>query len=209
MLLKKSCDERTIKYWLEESSILAYFDTKELRFSVSRYEKGEFLRASDTILDELLFVVWGTVQIYGVREDGRVSPVNLLHSPTIIGDLEFIHEGECSFFVRAQTDVVCLSLPIKPYREQLERDIKFLHLLLRSYAEKLQAFSSLDLLASTTEERVLLYMQSSCPEHELCGIDAATLQLRCSRRQLQRALKKLCAGKQIEKIGRGRYRLLS
>ena len=39
------------------------------------------------------------------------------------------------------------------------------------------------------------------------GMESATLQLRCSRRQLQRVLKKLCLQGKIEKVGKGRYRL--
>ena len=66
-----------------------------------------------------------------------------------------------------------------------------------------------DSVVATIEERLLLYMRNECPFYELKGIEAATMQLRCSRRQLQRILKKLCMEKKIEKTGKGRYRLIS
>ena len=65
----------------------------------------------------------------------------------------------------------------------------------------------MDVAAATIEERVVLYMQAT-PGRELWGIENAVLQLRCSRRQLQRVLSKLCHENRIEKIGKGRYRLL-
>ena len=49
-------------------------------------------------------------------------------------------------------------------------------------------------------------MKRNAPAFELNGIEAAVLQLRCSRRQLQRVLKKLCETGQVEKTGKGRYR---
>lgn len=65
----------------------------------------------------------------------------------------------------------------------------------------------MDVAAATIEERVVLYMQAT-PGQELWGIENAVLQLRCSRRQLQRVLKKLCASGRAEKTGKGCYRLL-
>ena len=93
------------------------------------------------------------------------------------------------------------------YQKQLHCDLRFLHLLLKSYGDKLALFTSIDVPASTTEERVLLYMKNISPAHELNGLEAAIHQIHCSRRQLQRVLKKLCSTGQIEKTGRGRYRL--
>lgn len=84
----------------------------------------------------------------------------------------------------------------------------FLQMLLRSYGEKLRLFAFVDVPAETIEERVLLYLRHVCPSHELRGIEAAVLQLRCSRRQLQRVLAKLCASGEVEKLGKGRYRLV-
>ena len=55
-------------------------------------------------------------------------------------------------------------------------------------------------ISSSVEERVLFYLRSVSPEHELRGIESL-LRLRCSRRQLQRVLGKLLAEGRIRKIG--------
>lgn len=61
--------------------------------------------------------------------------------------------------------------------------------------------------AETVEQRVLLYLKNISPSNKLEGIDASALKLRCSRRQLQRVLTKLCQSGQIEKTGKGKYKL--
>ncbi len=205
--MQKSYDKARIAAWLARSGVGDWLDTRDLPFCLARFAKGEYLTAPGQPLQDLLFVVQGTVQVYGVRRDGRVAPVNLAQSPTLIGDMELVNQGETPFFAEANTDVLCLCLPAALCRERLMGDVRFLHRLLRSLADKLNFFAAVDVPAATTEERVLLYLRHSAPGHTLQGVEDATLRLRCSRRQLQRALKKLCDAGTVEKTGKGCYRL--
>lgn len=207
--MKKIRDAKQIDRWLEKGNIRDYFSTPDLHFLIYQYKKGEQITSPDKKLEEILFVEEGTIRVYGLRDNGTVSPVNQQTAPMILGDIEFAQRGNPPFFTEAVTDVTCIALPVKPYERQLHEDTRFLHVLLHSYAEKLQLFAFVDVPAETVAERVLLYLKNICPDHELQGIEAAVLQLRCSRRQLQRALKKLCMDGQIEKVGKGRYRLSS
>ena len=192
-VLEKIQDINEIEYWLDKGNIQNYFDTPNLVFHGYRYEKGEYITVPDKKMDKILFLVEGTVQIYGIREDGSLSPVNQIVSPTILGDLEFPNEGVTPFFTETKTQAVCLSLSIKKYRNQLDCDTRFLHTLLQSYADKLKFFS----------------LENICPMHEINGIETAIFQLRCSRRQLQRVLKQLCDNEKITKVGKGRYKLIT
>lgn len=196
-----------MEYWLQKGHIRENFDTENLPFSVCRFEKGEYLTRQGGRLAELLFLIEGEVQIYGIREDGSVTPVNRHEAPVLLGDAEFVMGGASSLFTEARTTVICAALPMEPYRAELDRDVKFLHLLLRSYAGKFHTMATLEASAKTIEERVLLYMRHVCPNEEIGGIETALLQLRCSRRQLQRVLKKLCEENTVEKVGKGKYRL--
>lgn len=207
--MKEIYDVKWIEYWINKEKIWEYFDTPDLVFHAYRYEKGEYIAQPGKPLKKLLFLVEGSVQIYGIHDDGSISPVNQLNSPVWIGDYEYTDQGISPFYAEAKTTVTCLALFVEEYRERLDRDIRFLHVLLKSYADKLKIFSSIDRAALTVEERVLLHMQKNCPAYELKGIETAMLQVRCSRRQLQRVLKKLCDNGEIEKIGKGRYRLSS
>ncbi len=201
-------DAEQIKYWLDKTKIRSYFDTPDLSFYIRCYEKGEYLTAPNKHIEDLLFVVSGTIRIYGIGEEGSILPVNQTDSPTLIGDIEFSKRKTPPFFVEAKTAVKCVVLSVKTYREQLERDVRFLHVLLESYVEKLQLFAFVDASASTIEERVILYMKNICGSHELKGMEAAAHQLRCSRRQLQRVLRKLCEDGQVIRLGKGRYKLV-
>lgn len=200
--------KKQIAYWLEKENILKNFDTPNLMFRGYIYEKGEYITAPNKRLDKILFLVEGVVQIYGIRDDGSISPINQIKSPAVIGDLEFSNHGISPFFTEAKTSVTCISLSTQKYRKELDCDLRFLHMLLRAYAYKLEIYTTFDTVATTLEERVLLYMKNVCPSCELRGIEAALLPLRSSRRQLQRVLKKLCEERKVEKIGKGTYRLL-
>ncbi len=207
--MRQITDEKQIEYWLDKGNICNCFDTPDLVFQVCRYEKGEYITVPDIQMDKIIFVVEGTVQIYGIREDGSLSPVNEIVSPTILGDLEFPNQEITPLFTEAKTPTVCLSLSTQEYREQLSCDLRFLHTLLRSYADKLKFLSSAETMTTTLEERVLLYMKNVCPLHEINGIETAIFKLRCSRRQLQRVLKKLCDNGAVKKTGKGRYQLIT
>lgn len=205
--MKRIRDAAQVEQWLETYHIRACFDTEDIVFQGVQFYKGEFITTPDRSLGELLFLVEGSVRIYGIRSDGSLSPVNQQKAPILLGDIEFSKGGTPLFFTEAVTEVTCVAVDMNQYRDCLQRDVRFLHTLLRSYEQKLQLFAFVDAQAATIEERVLLYMQNFCPGRELWGIEGAVLQLRCSRRQLQRVLQKLCAEGKIQKIGKGRYRL--
>lgn len=206
--MKMIKDREQIREWVEREHILDYFDTPDLEFQACRYEKGEFITWFDRRLDDMLFLIEGTIQIYGIRENGSISPITEAESPAIIGDIEYIDHGISPFFVETKSPAVCIALSVKKYRKQLDCDLRFLHMLLESYAIKIKTFSMIDMSTSTLEERLLLYMQHIWPLGELDGVESALLQLRCSRRQLQRVLKKLCQEGRVIKIGKGKYRLI-
>lgn len=200
-------DQKQIEEWVRKYRVQDWFDSQGLEFGACWYEKGEYLAAPSRALDLLMFVVQGTIQIYGVQENGGLLPVNQVDSPTLIGDIEYSQGGRPPFFVEAKTRVLCITLPMSRWRCMLDKDLRFLHRLLQAYIDKLNLFANMDVSAPTVEQRVLLYLQRSAPGGELRGVDAAVLQLRCSRRQLQRTLSRLCAEGRVEKIGKGRYRL--
>ena len=66
--------------------------------------------------------------------------------------------------------------------------------------------AKIELAVQTLEEKVLLYLNEIWPSHQITSVNAAMVSLHCSRRQLQRVLKKLCDEGVLEKNGRGSYR---
>ena len=60
---------------------------------------------------------------------------------------------------------------------------------------------------SSLEEKLLYYLQYTCPHNTLTNVEQTAAHIHCSRRQLQRLLKKLTDGGTLIKIKKGCYRL--
>lgn len=58
------------------------------------------------------------------------------------------------------------------------------------------------------EERLLYHLKNECLHRTIIGMDDTAARLRCSRRQLQRVVKKLEEQGRLKKLRKGCYRLL-
>lgn len=193
---------------MEKAKIHDYLNTDHLHFSVRQYAAGELLCSPNDGLKDIFFIVQGSVKIYSIHEDGSFTSVRLESHPAILGDIEYVIKDFTTLFVEAHTDVVCLVLSVSLYRDVLDQDVDFLHLLLFSIANKFSAFSTLHRKNITVEDRLLMYMETFCEDGILSGVEETTMQLHCSRRQLQRTLKKLCDENIIKKTKKGTYHLV-
>lgn len=205
--MKQIQDPGKLAECLRRYRIEELFETKQLPFLLRQYERGEILRSPWESANSLQFVVAGAVQIYGVRRDGSYTPLTYTDDFTLLGDMEFCGEFPGPHVVEAVQTVLCVELPLSLCREQLLEDNTFLRFLLRSVVRKTGAITQLEVDFDTVEQKLLYYMRHSCPGGELRGVEAAAIRLRCSRRQLQRALQSLCGKGRIEKVAKGVYRV--
>ncbi len=172
-----------------------------------QFEKGELLTQPLESLRQFLIVESGNVQIYGIDENSRGYGIAISGRGTLLGDVEFCREKFNPFFTEAAETVLCLAIPFQQNRAQLENDPVFLRFVMGQLADKLNMMSKMELTVQTLEEKVLLYLQDARLDHEITSVNETMLSLHCSRRQLQRVLKKLCDEKYLEKCGRGHYKL--
>lgn len=205
--MKELNEPDKIELYIRKSGIKERLSTEGIIFKVFRYEKGELLASPVEPLDHILFPVEGKAVIYGIRNDGTSFPISEIRKGDIIGDVEFTGSDEPVLFVEASKPVVCLAIDIKAYRKILMNDVTFLQTILASFAGKFRKIITIDAMSGNIEERVLNYMANLSPEHELYRISEAIYTLRCSRRQLQRVLRKLADEGKIMKTGKGRYKL--
>lgn len=205
--MKELNEPDQIELYIRKSGIKEKLSTEGIIFKVFRYEKGELLASPVEPLDHILFPVEGKAVIYGIRNDGTSFPISEIRKGDIIGDVEFTGSDEPVLFVEASKPVVCLAIDIKAYRKILMNDVTFLQTILASFAGKFRKIITIDAMSGNIEERVLNYMENLSPEHELYRISEAIYTLRCSRRQLQRVLRKLADEGKIMKTGKGRYKL--
>lgn len=175
---------------------------------ILEFQKGELLNHPLKPLDQFLMIAEGSISIYDLAEDGSIRYVSQVGSGTLLGDIEFSQADGPTLYTEAAEHVLCLAIPFRENRCVLENDPVFLRFVLRQFAKKLTLSATMDATAQTLEERVLFYLRKIQPTHEIRSVNVSLKPLHCSRRQLQRILKKLCDRKILEKTGRGCYHLL-
>ncbi len=171
-----------------------------------QFEKGELLNHPLKPLQQFLLVAEGSVAIYDISENGNIRYISHSGKGTLLGDLEFCDVENHHFYTEATETLLCIAIPFVENRTVLENDPIFLRFALCQLAQKL-SMSAMDTTLPTLEEKVLLYLKKVQPDHTIHSVHEAVLSLHCSRRQLQRVLKKLCDTGLLCKVGRGCYQL--
>ena len=201
-------DNALMEKMIHELDIDGKLDREKIRVVLLRCEKGELL-SGPHIRQRYLFYLWsGIIQIYGIGLDGRKIPVNLARKGDVIGDVEFCHSRNSNLFSEVLKEALCIGIPIRENREYLENDVRFLRFLLKSVTKKVYLTSIAESPPVSVEERLLQYLREECEDNTIDGVEHTALRLRCSRRQLQRALAALINRGELEKTGKGKYRLV-
>ncbi|MDO5813189.1 MAG: Crp/Fnr family transcriptional regulator [Bacillota bacterium] len=203
--MKKIYDQNLINKVKEKYKIDNYF-SKKYEFIMIEYEQGETIINPLEKTSYIQFVVEGTLLISFIDQEGKQTIVSQSEELCILGDMEFVDDLNPMFFAEAKTKVKTLALSLKEDKESLNQDFQFLHTLLNSIASKLKQSSTNQFVYQSVEERFLYYMHYYC-KGSLSSIEEATNYLHCSRRQLQRVLKKLCDEGRIIKEGKGKYKI--
>ena len=198
----------------DKNSLEGFFARQREHFSrrppvmkLVEFEKGELINDPLQPLSRFYIIVKGSVSIYNLTDDGSIRYISEAAAGTLLGDMEFSGAGNQSFYIEAGETVLCLALPFRENLGCLENDPVFLRFVLRQLAGKLSLSAMITAAAQTLEEKLLFFLSRVQPDHEIRSVNQTLQPLHCSRRQLQRVLKKLCEEGRIIKTGRGRYRL--
>ncbi|MDO4633197.1 MAG: hypothetical protein Q4B01_05005 [Eubacteriales bacterium] len=205
--MKQIQDQALLSAKMRQYHFDEIFSSEGLPFMLCSYEKGEILNFRRQFSRRLVFLLDGSISIDSIRVDGSRYHVCTEEGLTLLGDIEFIQNREGDFLVEARSDLLCMELSTVNCKEQLQQDNAFLHFCLRSVVNKFEQILRTEAAAVSLEEKLLQYLKNSCRDSQLKGVQTAADQLHCSRRQLQRVLKKLCEQGKIEKAGKGEYRL--
>lgn len=203
--MKEITDKNQIEKCVEESGFLTHFRERPKELHLYQYEKGELITAPFRPMRQFLFIVKGETRIYGIQEDGRKYSVSSGEKRTLLGDMEFSGVKGSSYYVEAMGKVLGISVPFLTNLGKLKEDAVFLNYVIEQLAFKLELSARMELSVQTLEEKLLLYMREELTDHTLRGVNKAVEKLHCSRRQLQRVLKKLCEEGKVEKVKKGQY----
>ena len=185
----------------------AHFRQQPPVLKLVEFEKGEILSDPLQPLSCFYIIARGSVSIYSLTEDGSIRYISKAASGTLLGDMEFSGAGNQSLYIEAAETVLCLAIPFRENQRILENDPVFLRFVLSQLAGKLSLSAVMTASAQTLEEKVLFFLRKVQSDHTISSVNHTLQALHCSRRQLQRVLKRLCDEGLIIKIGRGCYRL--
>lgn len=200
-------DKKILEELLEKYKIYSYFTDKNLEFLLFSYEKGEFITKAEVKIPYIMFITEGTAAVYIIREDGTQYTIAENKNFMIFGDVEFITKDFSPFFIEVVKPLKVIALSLEKNEEKLRSDIKFLNFLLQAFTEKMKWLIQYEPYSTSLEDKLIRYIQSSCPEMNLTHIEKTSKLLHCSRRQLQRVLKKLTEKNILIKEKKGNYRL--
>ena len=203
--MREIADKDRLEHFFGEQQ--THFRQRPPVLKLVEFEKGEILNDPLQPLSRFYIIVRGSVSIYDLTEDGSIRYISKAASGTLLGDMEFSGAGNLSFYIEAAETVLCLDLPFRENLEVLENDPVFLRFVLRQLAGKLSLSAVMTASAQTLEEKVLFFLGKVQADHAISSVNQALQALHCSRRQLQRVLKKLCDEDLVVKAGRGCYRL--
>ncbi|MCM1136515.1 MAG: Crp/Fnr family transcriptional regulator [Clostridium sp.] len=207
--MEKLYDRATVEKYLEKKRLREHFETENLNFFVIEYQPGEFLSRPEQPITYFQFMVKGSASLYYLDEGGARRNVTVMENDGILGDMEFVLSNIPIFYIEALSPIITLALPMEKNRPRLEKDCKFLMYLLEQ-ASRIKVFTARNaVVMPRLEERLVYYLKNDCPRGTMIGMEAAAAKLQCSRRQLQRVVKKLEAQGRLAKQGRGCYRLIS
>lgn len=207
--MKEIKDKALLQSYLQQYKIPDLFDTKDLPFQLYEYEAGEIMNYKRSSDKYLKFIVSGELLFYTIIEDGQ--QLTGFKGPLIglLGDLELCGVKIENTYQEALTTVHSVELPLAKFKNQILDDNTFLRYLLYRIVKRHIEMTNPELVhATSVEKRLLHYLEYESSNHSISGVEAMAFRLRCSRSQVQRALKTLLQKGQIQKTGRGKYQLI-
>jgi CRP/FNR family putative post-exponential-phase nitrogen-starvation transcriptional regulator len=208
-MMEKIYDKTAVIKYLGKLHLAEQFETEKLDFFIVKYQRGEFLSQPEQPIKYFQFMVKGNASLYYLDENGSRRNVTVIDGEGLLGDMEFVTGGMPVFYTEALTPITVLALPMEKNRKRLEQDCRFLMYLLKQ-ASVVKMFSARNTVVfPRLDEKLIYYLENDCPHRTLTGMETSAARLRCSRRQLQRVVRKLEEQGKLVKLGRGRYRLNS
>ena len=194
--------------YIRDQAIMDHFSLCDPNFLLLHYSPHELLTNPFSPRTYLQFVVDGELLLYDMPdEDSTVIIQTSFNEVQLLGDVELLDAQFTPFFVEAKTDVYTLAIYLSQYREILQKDPVFLLYLCRNLANKLNG-AVVDSKHMPLRQRVELSLRNSHENEEITNIAHLAKTLNVSSRQLLRVLKLLCEEGILEKLEKGRYRIL-
>lgn len=133
--------------YVQEAAILEEYHKKfplsgYFGFDIRPYTAVAVFESGERILKEgeqpffLFYLFEGQAKVFLTHENGRVSLINFLDAPCMIGEMELLEVQKAANGVVAMTACTCYAIRADQCREKLLNDTKFLRYLCRFLGKK-------------------------------------------------------------------------
>lgn len=201
-------DRELLEHYLAKYNIRSFFDTPNLPFRMYEYEPGEMMNVLRPGEEYLKFVVEGVFDLYTILDDGSPYLIHPCKGFGFLGDLDFCGRQPPGRYQEVAEAVRTIELPLKPLKEILDRDNRFLHFLLDTMAQRMNISMRVRSDMNSAEISLLAHIRWRCPDHTITNVGETAFHLNYSRRQLHRVLKDLTERGLIEHVKKGCYKLV-
>jgi CRP/FNR family transcriptional regulator, putaive post-exponential-phase nitrogen-starvation regulator len=107
--------------------------------SLIKYDKGEIVCLENHLLGRFLICVSGHGRSYVNQRNGKAHILNIFKKDYVIGDYELIMNFATMTTVIADTELMCISIPLNEYRDYLLSNNDFMRKVSEILAQKLYA----------------------------------------------------------------------
>ncbi|MBO1624128.1 transcriptional regulator YeiL [Bacillus arachidis] len=204
MKIKKDSDE--IHNYVKQFNFQTFFSFDILPYiEIHSFQKKETICNEGEEFPYLYYLISGKVKIYMSHQNGRISLINFVKAPSIMGELGLIGVETLTKGIEAMEPCICLALPLKDCRHLLLQDAHFLQQLCKFIGEKTitrteqYAKSHNYALENRLAAFILLTEQNNC---YLEKHTETSEYLNVSYRHLLFVLKQFCQQNWLKKEGR-------
>ena len=138
--MKRIVDNTKLNIYFNKYSIENLFDKNIIEFAeLQTYEKGELILKADSRLENYYILVEGQIKIAYLFENGKSMLLKFYKDFITIGDMELLRDKPIRCNVEAVEEVSIIAIPLSIIRSNYIANVNFLHHLVDSLSEKLDA----------------------------------------------------------------------
>ncbi len=123
--MQKKYDKEAITGYLRKTKYEAALNGLQEQLFLTQYKKGEL--AVSPFQEEALFqiVVYGSIHIYFIRDDGTMHFLSTGQENYLLGDMELFSRRQNNIYAEAAGDLICIAVSIEKIKINFLGTISF------------------------------------------------------------------------------------
>lgn len=140
VIMRRILENHLLNFYIEKHNIENIFDKNILKHAeLHFYERGEQILQAESFLEYYYLLVDGKVKVTYLFENGKSMLLKFYKDFNTLGDLELLKNKPVRCNVEAIKDIYLIAMPSNILRNEYMDNLNFLHHLIHSLSEKLEA----------------------------------------------------------------------